>query len=622
MGCTSSNKIDRYIDETLKKAADNAPELERVLQYYANDKEKLDAAKYIIANLGNSNTVDGVFMDSIEYNLKSLEHVYISDRKINPEFKDQWQNLYINRLDTTDDCKTIKSDYIISNIEHAYNRWKNKPWNRGLDFKHFCDLLLPIKNDNEHTSDWKDLFCKKYEFALDSLYNGDDPIEACRTLKKIIYEDRTHILISELSYPHRSAKNLLNCSVGNCRDECDFLTYAMRACGIPVITDFYLSSPDNFLSHYWAVLYDWKSNQYIPYNETDPKREDQEWDGRKKGKVYRSFWGVVSNIDTYDVLEIGNRKAIDVTHEYFGKNIAEVPLVEQNKRDLYLGVYHRPGWKSIGIGKKEGRNVIFYNIEPGVIYCALDEFNRPVSMPFIYEKNGILNSLIPDKNNTHSVYLTRKWPVTIMLRHEWLSDDHIGGSLTAYNDTDAGYDTLCLFTDTLPSNFISVDVDSKKPYSHVKYTAPKEEQVTIAEITFFRDEERRDTVLYTAKAENTDDQSGIKYINDNDIITYYKAPIECESAIFSFGKPTILKKIEFVPRNDDNYVWPGQEYELLFYDTDGQWVSLGRKLAADHYLTYDNVPDNALLLLRNHSKGKAEQVFIWRNNKQMFSIDL
>jgi len=46
---------------------------------------------------------------------------------------------------------------------------------------------------------------------------------------------------------------------------------------------------------------------------------------------------------------------------------------------------------------------------------------------------------------------------------------------------------------------------------------------------------------------------------------------------------------------------------------------LGRKTGDHHfYLQYDNVPENSLLLLRNHTKGREERIFTYENGKQVW----
>ena len=78
------------------------------------------------------------------------------------------------------------------------------------------------------------------------------------------------------------------------------------------------------------------------------------------------------------------------------------------------------------------------------------------------------------------------------------------------------------------------------------------------------------------------------------------------------------KKIVYVPRNDENFISMGHEYELFYQNGPDGWVSLGRKTATEPRLVYNNVPKNALLWLHNLSAGKEEQVFYMQNGQQIF----
>lgn len=91
--------------------------------------------------------------------------------------------------------------------------------------------------------------------------------------------------------------------------------------------------------------------------------------------------------------------------------------------------------------------------------------------------------------------------------------------------------------------------------------------------------------------------------------------------VYDLGKETSISRIDFSPRNDDNFIWPGDEYELFYHDGTNGWKSLGRQTATTRVLKC-RVPHNALLWLRNLTKGHEEQVFIIRNNKQVFTYDL
>ena len=66
--------------------------------------------------------------------------------------------------------------------------------------------------------------------------------------------------------------------------------------------------------------------------------------------------------------------------------------------------------------------------------------------------------------------------------------------------------------------------------------------------------------------------------------------------------------------NDANFIETGHLYELLYYDMG--WKSLGKQVAEKNYLIYNNVPENAILWLKDHTKGKEERIFTYENDRQ------
>ena len=73
-----------------------------------------------------------------------------------------------------------------------------------------------------------------------------------------------------------------------------------------------------------------------------------------------------------------------------------------------------------------------------------------------------------------------------------------------------------------------------------------------------------------------------------------------------------------MPRNDDNFIHLGDTYELYYYDKHRKWKSLGRQTAKEMTIYYDNVPEGALLILRNHTRGRQERCFYMKNGEQIF----
>jgi hypothetical protein len=87
-----------------------------------------------------------------------------------------------------------------------------------------------------------------------------------------------------------------------------------------------------------------------------------------------------------------------------------------------------------------------------------------------------------------------------------------------------------------------------------------------------------------------------------------------------FGQKIEIDAIGFSPGVNPSFI-SGYEYEL-FYWNDG-WVSVGTKLGEGEILTYENVPENALLMLTKTRLNprkliKKHRVFLYQNGEQVW----
>lgn len=107
---------------------------------------------------------------------------------------------------------------------------------------------------------------------------------------------------------------------------------------------------------------------------------------------------------------------------------------------------------------------------------------------------------------------------------------------------------------------------------------------------------------------------------DGDILSYYESQeITKEEIVLSFTRKSQIGKILFVPRNDDNFIKKGDEYELFYQNGTKGWISLGKQIATTDSLIYNNIPSGALLWLRDLTRGQEEQLFsLQTNGKQLF----
>ena len=106
---------------------------------------------------------------------------------------------------------------------------------------------------------------------------------------------------------------------------------------------------------------------------------------------------------------------------------------------------------------------------------------------------------------------------------------------------------------------------------------------------------------------------------DGDLLTYFKATTPDGGwAGLQLDTQQHVDSIIYIFRNDDNNVYPDQSYELFYFSYKGQ-VSLGRQVGtANQSLTFDNVPLGALLILRNHTKGREERPFMYERGKPVW----
>ena len=187
-----------------------------------------------------------------------------------------------------------------------------------------------------------------------------------------------------------------------------------------------------------------------------------------------------------------------------------------------------------------------------------------------------------------------------------------------------GIPVVCDFTiDSIPVvayNF----VEFKTPYCfrYFRYISPENSFANVAEIEFFdeKGENLRGTIIGTDGY--FEDSGNDKYkVFDGNTLTYFHAPLNTGAWMgMDMLKKTCIKRIAFLPRNDDNFIREGEIYELFYWNLN-RWISLGKQTGSSkekQKLLYQNVPSNALLLLRNLSKGKEERIFTWKNGKQVW----
>lgn len=613
-------KVDR-LDYALEFAGENRRELEKVLEYYSDDSLKYRAACFLIENMPRWYAYDGWQLDTLEVLMRKDREGILSKYE-----KMRWNSFDYHALNKVYDSKVITSEYLIENINLAFQEWQKRPWNKSLSFDDFCDLILPYRIGNERLSNWRSLYNSYYGSLLDSVYTGSDVLVACKCINDELNRQNYKYSV-EWNVPHNRADYLFKTRIGYCREVSDLIQYAMRSCGIPVAADFMPYSPDYRYSHEWNVVRD-TTGRYIQFgfDGLDPIRDKVPDDGRRKGKVFRYCYALQNEreiLRKHSGWNIGGTEGLywkDVTSEYFGHNRAVVNVFAAGKPPIGLSVFSTNGWQIIGEGicKSSGK-AIFDNIEPSIIYVPASQINgvKPAGYPFMLDSQGHVEEFVPDTVNLEKVILKRK--MALIPRIAAWGYSQIGARIEGDTDTDFKNPKLIAeIKDTMDYTFQILEGICSEAVKYIRYIPPVG-FLQLAELKLYEDAELKKEIRITPLT----DVPYIEKVIDGDILShiYQKSEGIIDPLVFSLDSLQQIRRLYFIARTDDNYVWKGDTYELFYFDGINGWKSLGVKTATSEYICFE-APKNALLWLRNRTKGREEQVFIYRNNRQWFNSDL
>lgn len=619
VSCVRSSRLDY----SLNFAGSNRWELERVLKHYTDSGLKYQAACFLIENMPFYHTYKGWQIDS----LKEIKKKSIVGGRISNQLIEQWSIFSFTNLPKVYDAHIIKAELLINNIDLAFQIWEKRPWGQYYSFEDFCEYILPYRILDEPLEEWREIYYNKYAFLLDSVYQGNDVVEAAKVIAKHLKEEgfanRT-----DFNLPHLGSLYLFENRVGYCRENCDIVIYVMRSLGIPVATDKYIVSPTYNSRHFWSAIID-TTGLAVSFNYTENEMRRGVHDDRKKGKIYRDYFGVQKEEykGLYDDPEIPilfkTPFMKDVSNQYFPYTEVEVALdCKSKERFVYLSIFSNRTFVPIDIAEVRNGKAIFVNVEEELIYqpvyCKRNSV-IPAGFPFMLKDNKTWN-FIPDTLQRGNVHLTRKYPMRNNLR---FLETAVGVKIEGANFQDfRDAQLLHQVIDTPKVNYNIITPTSKLPRRYVKYTAPKKEKIELAELAFFGDtltkEQYFPIKIYSQQQLSTVHQSTLKLIVDNDWASFYRSEFTGESLIVDFGESKRIEQIILIPRNDDNFIHLGDEYELFYQNGTKGWVSLGKKVAEKSYLEYFNVPQNALFWLCNHTRGKEERSFYYKNNTQVF----
>ena len=420
--CTQQ-KYPENVNHVIEKAGKNKAELEKVINHYKNpeDSLKLQAAYFLIGNMGNKHSfVSFVLVDSTDNILPFDVLEYENYNKL----LDAWDSLeskfgpiHFKRDKFIKDYETITGDYLIKNIDLAFEAWE-RPWAKQLDFNQFCEYILPYRGSNEPLEDWRSYFLKEDAWLIDSMKGSDDPVKACTYLNNDIH---SWFHFDERYYEHPTDQGLsevLKTKKGRCEDMTNLAIYAMRSWGVPVMSDYTPHWANTGNNHAWNAVLDSEGKTIIFMGgEANP----YDYHLRAiKAKVYRKTFA--SQPDC--IMEIkkdwvkvppylNSNTQIDVTSEYVPVSDVKMRLTKakpDSTEFAYICVFNSGEWKAMNWSFiSDSLDVNFKDMGRGIAYLPAYYKNDeiiPAGEQFILTTSGELEFLTPDTLNTTEIKIS------------------------------------------------------------------------------------------------------------------------------------------------------------------------------------------------------------------------
>lgn len=331
------------IEEALAKAKANRPELEKLLSRYAGDPEKLAAARFLVANMeGHGYVVFGLYdKGGNEIPFEALDHKSFKEAEARYDALEKEKGpLDFKRKTFTPDLEAVKADFLIENIDAAFEAWRGHPWGKEIPFDVFCETILPYRGSEEPLVPWRRA-CRE---RLADVYAGlatTDPAEAGRA---VLGAAGKWIGFDEIYYLHPTDQGydeMCRGKLGRCEDISNMMAYAARASAVLCATDYTPAWADRDNNHAWEVLLDAQGKGKAPLTHRAAKIY------RKTFSIQRGSLGAIKGDEPAPRWLSGTHYK-DVTAEYLRTTDVTVePASPEGRRFAYLCVFNGGEWVAI-----------------------------------------------------------------------------------------------------------------------------------------------------------------------------------------------------------------------------------------------------------------------------------
>jgi Transglutaminase-like superfamily len=171
------------------------------------------------------------------------------------------------------DLKSLKADFLVSNVNLAYKARKEMPWGKDIPEAIFLNDVLPYANVDEKRDAWRAEF---YELCAPLVKDCKTPSEAAQKLNRELFKKLKVGYSTQRKAPNQSPKESIEQGKASCTGLAIVLSDACRAVGVParlVGTPLWSDKRGN---HTWVEIWD-QDWHFTGACEADPQGLDRGW---------------------------------------------------------------------------------------------------------------------------------------------------------------------------------------------------------------------------------------------------------------------------------------------------------------------------------------------------------
>ncbi len=418
--CLKSTRpgIPIKVQEVVRQAGINKPELMKAIGHYIEDKDSLQLrALYILMaqmdknytvfysvqdTLGNHYIFDPEKFDSY----LALKHAWDSTEQLHG-------NLIYHADSFMVDAQTLSGRFLMENTDEAFRAYTSFPWSRRYDFQTFCHWILPYRVANEPPEKFRRYFLKEYGPLPEKFSTpGTHALDVAFYLNRLINQKIGYKDTYNKSLNTQTIKQLEKSGKGNFYDINIYKVKVMRAFGIAASLDYTPFLADtNFGYAYTTVILPDHNELVLEFPE---KVANLHKPGRLAKLYRRTFFRdsaslyTIKNIRTATPPFMGDFYYSDITSP---ANSTPVWIqLNDTARYAYLSVFNDGGWRPVSWAQTRDSTAYFTKTGNNIVYLPVGFYKHNLTRlgePFILNNNGIKVFLQADFSASRPVHLQK-----------------------------------------------------------------------------------------------------------------------------------------------------------------------------------------------------------------------